>query len=175
MDLCSTSLSSSRVVLRSFRPEDAREVFAAATPALARYMSWAPAPCLDAFEKIWRGWLPMMVKGSDMHLVVRLGASEEFLGMAGLHNIVPRSPTLEFGSKRRSMATDMAVTRLRLSFRSQLALSAKKRCFIPLQKRMAQAGALLKVSTARSSENGCFGRAVASNTRKSCAEFPSPW
>jgi RimJ/RimL family protein N-acetyltransferase len=92
MDLCSTSLSSSRVVLRSFRPEDAREVFAAATPMLARYMSWDPAPCLDTFEKIWRGWLPLMAKGSDLHLVVRLGASEEFLGMAGLHNIGASEP-----------------------------------------------------------------------------------
>jgi RimJ/RimL family protein N-acetyltransferase len=92
MDLSSTSLRSSRVVLRSFGPGDAREVFAAATPTLTRYMTWDPAPCLEAFEKIWRGWLPMMAKGTDMHLVVRLRASQEFLGMAGLHNIGALEP-----------------------------------------------------------------------------------
>src|ERR1700730_3517798 len=88
--------------------------------------------------------------------------------------LVRRSLKLEFGLKRRGTERDMAVTRLRLSFRLPLALSVKKQCFTPLQKRPAQAGALLKVSTGRSSGNGCFVRVAASNTRKSCTEFPSP-
>ena len=92
MDLSSTSMSSTRVVLRSFAPEDAREVFAEATPTLTQYMSWDPAPCLDAFENIWRDWLPMMAKGTDVHFVVRLKTSQEFLGMAGLHNIGASEP-----------------------------------------------------------------------------------
>jgi RimJ/RimL family protein N-acetyltransferase len=99
MDLTSTSFSSTRVVLRSFAPGDAREAFAAATPTVTRYMSWDPAPCLDAFEKIWRDWLPMMAKGTDVHFVVRLNTSQEFLGMAGLHNIGASEPEAEIWIK----------------------------------------------------------------------------
>jgi RimJ/RimL family protein N-acetyltransferase len=92
MDLSSASFLSTRLCLKTFAPEDAREVFAAATPTLTRYMSWDPALSVDAFEKIWQKWLPMMVEGTDVHFVVRLKARQEFLGMAGLHNIGASEP-----------------------------------------------------------------------------------
>jgi hypothetical protein len=55
-------------------------------------MTWDPAPSLEHFEQIWRTWLPMMVAGTDMSLVVRLASSHEFLGMAGLHRINASEP-----------------------------------------------------------------------------------
>jgi RimJ/RimL family protein N-acetyltransferase len=92
MDLGSLSFSSTRVLLKSFAPEDAHEIFAAATTTLTRYMSWEPAPSPDAFEKVWQGWLPTMVEGTDAHFVVRLKSTQEFLGMAGLHNTGSSEP-----------------------------------------------------------------------------------
>ncbi len=86
MDLSSVSLSSQRLLLKSFTSDDVREAFLAATPAIARFMPWEPAPSLEAFERIWRSWIPKMRAGTDVSLAVRHKASLEFLGAAGLHS-----------------------------------------------------------------------------------------
>ena len=86
MDLSSVWLSSQRLLLKSFTGDDAREAFLAATPTIARFMSWEPAPSLEAFERIWQSWIPRMRAGTDVSLAVRHKPSLEFLGTAGLHN-----------------------------------------------------------------------------------------
>jgi RimJ/RimL family protein N-acetyltransferase len=86
MDLTSLSLSSQRLLLKSFTRDDAREAFLEATPTIARFMSWEPAPSLEAFERIWQSWIPKMRAGTDVSLTVRHKPSLEFLGIAGLHN-----------------------------------------------------------------------------------------
>jgi hypothetical protein len=58
MDLSSVSLSSQRLFLKSFASEDALEAFEATTPTLTRFMTWEPAPSLEAFAPIWQSWLP---------------------------------------------------------------------------------------------------------------------
>ncbi len=60
VDLSSVSLSSERLLLKSFTGDDAREAFLAATPTIARFMSWEPAPSLEVFERIWQSWIPKM-------------------------------------------------------------------------------------------------------------------
>jgi RimJ/RimL family protein N-acetyltransferase len=92
MDLSSVSLSSQRLLLRSFTGGDAQEAFEAATPAIARFMSWDPASSLEAFAPIWQSWIPMMRAGTDVSFAVRDKASLEFLGAAGLHNIDAGEP-----------------------------------------------------------------------------------
>jgi RimJ/RimL family protein N-acetyltransferase len=64
----------------------------AATPTIARFMSWEPAPSLEAFERIWQSWIPKMRAGADVSLAVRHKASLEFLGAAGLHNTAAIEP-----------------------------------------------------------------------------------
>jgi RimJ/RimL family protein N-acetyltransferase len=94
VDLSSVSLSSQRLLLKSFTGDDAREAFLAATPTVARYMSWEPAPSLEAFELIRQSWIPKMRAGTDASLAVRHKPSLEFLGAAGLHNTDAIEPEL---------------------------------------------------------------------------------
>ena len=86
VDLSSVSLSSQRLLLKSFTRDDAPEAFLEATPTIAHFMSWEPAPSLEAFELIWQRWIPKMRAGTDLNLAVRHKPSFEFLGVAGLHN-----------------------------------------------------------------------------------------
>jgi RimJ/RimL family protein N-acetyltransferase len=92
MDLSSVSLSSQRLLLKSFASEDAFEAFEATTPTLTRLMGWDPAPSLEAFAPIWQSWFPMMYAGTDGHFVVRVKSTLEFLGMVGLHNTSAAEP-----------------------------------------------------------------------------------
>src|SRR3974390_413105 len=92
MDLSSISLRSERLLLRAFAPTDAQEAHAAATPTVARYMTWDPAPSLESFAEIWRIWRTTMVAGIDGAVAVRLASNGEFLGMAGMHHIVRPEP-----------------------------------------------------------------------------------
>jgi RimJ/RimL family protein N-acetyltransferase len=85
-------LSSQRLLLKSFSGDDAGESFLAATPTVARFMSWEPAPSPEAFELIWQSWIPKMRAGTDVHLAARRLPSLEFLGNAGLHNIEAVEP-----------------------------------------------------------------------------------
>jgi RimJ/RimL family protein N-acetyltransferase len=92
MDLSLVSLSSQRLFLKSFASEDAFEVFETTTPTLTRFMAWEPAPSLEALGPIWQSWIPKMRAGTDLHFVVRLNTTLEFIGMAGLHNISAAEP-----------------------------------------------------------------------------------
>jgi RimJ/RimL family protein N-acetyltransferase len=92
MDLSSISLSSQRLLLKSFTGDDAREAFEAATPAIARFMSWEPASSFESFAPIWQSWIPKMQAGTDAFVAVRHKPSLEFLGAAGLHNIDADEP-----------------------------------------------------------------------------------
>jgi RimJ/RimL family protein N-acetyltransferase len=92
MDLSWVSLSSQRLLLKSFTGDDARAAFEEATPAIARFMAWDPASSLEAFAPIWQSWIPMMRAGTDVHFTVRHKPSLEFLGAAGLHNIDADEP-----------------------------------------------------------------------------------
>lgn len=92
MDLRSTALSSKRLALTAFVPDDAAEIFAAVTPTLTRFMAFEPSPSLDAFAGVWCAWLPQMAAGMELILVVRLKATGELLGVAGLHGIGNAEP-----------------------------------------------------------------------------------
>jgi RimJ/RimL family protein N-acetyltransferase len=92
VDLSSVSLSSQRLLLKSFTGDDAQEAFVAATPTVARFMPWEPAPSLEAFQLIWQSSVPKMRVGTDVSFTVRRKPSLEFLGAAGLHNIDADEP-----------------------------------------------------------------------------------
>jgi RimJ/RimL family protein N-acetyltransferase len=94
-DLTSIALFANRLALRAFTPADAAEIFAAATPTITRFMAWDPSPSLTAFAEVWRQWLRRMTAGTDLSLVIRLRATDEFLGVAGIHRI--GSPEPEVG------------------------------------------------------------------------------
>jgi RimJ/RimL family protein N-acetyltransferase len=94
VDLRRVSIASARLRLRAFTPKDAPEAFGLVTPTLTRFMAWDPSPSLRAFSAIWRAWLPAMAAGTDLALAVRLAATAEFLGMAGLHRVDCPQPEL---------------------------------------------------------------------------------
>ena len=94
MDLSSTSLRTSRLLLKAFVPADAPDAHAASTPTLTRYMTWDPAPSLEHFEQICRTWLPMMADGTDVSFALRLASNHEFLGIVALHHIDASEPTV---------------------------------------------------------------------------------
>src|SRR5690348_16659296 len=84
-DLSGVSFDSTRLTLRSFTAADAAESFAEATDRIAKYMSWNPPGSENEFESIWRGSLAAMKAGTDLHLVIRLKGTNDFVGSAGLH------------------------------------------------------------------------------------------
>jgi RimJ/RimL family protein N-acetyltransferase len=93
-DLQAVELGSSRLSLRSFVPGDAPEIFACATAAIARFMTWEPAPSLAAFTEITRTWVPRMQAGTDALLVVRRTGAGDFTGVVGLHRIGSAEPEI---------------------------------------------------------------------------------
>jgi RimJ/RimL family protein N-acetyltransferase len=94
-DLTIVALSSDRLSLQSFNPDDALEIFSEATPRIARYMTWDTAQSLEAFADVWQEWLRGMASGVELYLVVRQTSTKLFLGVAGLHRI--GSPEPEVG------------------------------------------------------------------------------
>jgi RimJ/RimL family protein N-acetyltransferase len=93
-DLSTVAFTSHRLSLRAFTAADAGEAFDAASAAVTRFMSWEPSPSLEAFADVWREWLPRMEAGLELHLVLRLLSSNEFLGAAGLHDIGNEEPEI---------------------------------------------------------------------------------
>jgi RimJ/RimL family protein N-acetyltransferase len=87
-------LASERLDLRPFGQEDASETFVAITPGLTRFMNWEPPATSQAFAEVWRAWLPAIAAETDLHFVIRLRSSDEFLGLAGLHGIDHSTPEL---------------------------------------------------------------------------------
>jgi RimJ/RimL family protein N-acetyltransferase len=112
-DLTGIEFFAIRLALRAFTPADAPEIFAAVSPTITRFMAWDPSPSLVAFAEVWRQWLPRMTAGTDLSLVIRLRATDEFLGVAGIHGIGSAEPAarnrkLEFGSRNPPIASAMA-------------------------------------------------------------------
>jgi RimJ/RimL family protein N-acetyltransferase len=91
-DLTGIKLFATRLALRTFTPADAPEIFAAVSPTVTRFMSWDPSPSPAAFAEVWHQWLPRMAAGTDLSLVIRLQATDEFLGVAGIHRIGSAEP-----------------------------------------------------------------------------------
>ena len=91
-DFTGIKLLSNRLALRAFTPADAPEIFTAVSPTITRFMSWDPSPSPAAFAEVWRQWLPRMTAGTDLSLVIRLRATDEFLGVAGVHRIGSAEP-----------------------------------------------------------------------------------
>jgi len=87
LELSNVTLTSDRLLLRSFLPADAPDVFNAGTPKISRYMTWDPSRSLEAFAEVWHEWLATMARGSDLYLVIRLASTNTFLGVAALHQI----------------------------------------------------------------------------------------
>ncbi|MGJ4854607.1 GNAT family N-acetyltransferase [Labrys sp. La1] len=87
------ALFGERLLLRSFEPDDADEIFACITPSLTRFMAWEPSPSREAFASIWRNWGTLAEVGSDYIFVVRR-RDGLFLGLAGLHRAGSKTPEL---------------------------------------------------------------------------------
>jgi RimJ/RimL family protein N-acetyltransferase len=83
-DLSHTLITSTRLVLRAFTAADAVESFEHANATIALFMSWNP-PAEAEFEGIRQAHLSQIKLGTDLHLVIRLKETEEFVGRAGLH------------------------------------------------------------------------------------------
>lgn len=84
-DLSHTSITSARLALRAFTAADAAQSFEEASATIARFMSWNPPASEREFETIWQGHLSQMKLGTELHLVIRLNSTDEFVGRAGLH------------------------------------------------------------------------------------------
>jgi RimJ/RimL family protein N-acetyltransferase len=93
-DLGGTGLWSERLSLRAFAAADAADILPEATLTISRYMTWEPPPSPAAFAEIWPGWLQQMTAGTDLHLVIRTASTNEFMGLAGLHQIGVPEPTV---------------------------------------------------------------------------------
>src|SRR5262245_59898286 len=84
-----------RAILRSFRSEDASEIFALISPEIARFMAWEPPSTEEAFAEVWQNWLPAMQEGTELTLVPRSRDDCRCLGVIGVHAL--RSGTPELG------------------------------------------------------------------------------
>jgi RimJ/RimL family protein N-acetyltransferase len=86
-------IRSRRLVLRPFTAADAKDVFACITPSITRFMAWEPPPSRAAFAQVWQSWLPSIIDGSNLYLVVR-STEGRCLGIVGLHGAQTKSPEL---------------------------------------------------------------------------------
>jgi RimJ/RimL family protein N-acetyltransferase len=86
-DLSQTLITSARLTLRAFTAADAPETFAETNDRIAKYMSWSPPASEKDFRTIWQGHVSNMKAGKELHLVIRLTNTNEFLGRAGLNPV----------------------------------------------------------------------------------------
>jgi RimJ/RimL family protein N-acetyltransferase len=84
-DLSQTLITSARLTLRAFTAADAAESFAEANARIAKFMSWNPPASECEFKAICQGHICKMKTGKELHLVIRLRSTKEFIGRAGLH------------------------------------------------------------------------------------------
>lgn len=64
---------------------------------------------MEAFEAVWRGWLPGIDRRTDFHFIARERGTSRFLGVLGLH--AARSLTPELGIWLRIDAHGMGLGR----------------------------------------------------------------
>lgn len=86
------SITTRRLRMQPFRPEDADEAYACITPTLTRYMAFEPAESPAAFAEIWQSWLPKIASGEDITFVIRHDGA--FIGFCGLHRTGDLQPEL---------------------------------------------------------------------------------
>jgi RimJ/RimL family protein N-acetyltransferase len=84
-DLSRTLITSARLTIRAFTGADAAESFAEANARVAKFMSRNPPAFETEFKTIWQKGISDMKTGKELHLVVRLTTTNEFIGSAGLH------------------------------------------------------------------------------------------
>jgi RimJ/RimL family protein N-acetyltransferase len=84
-DLSQTLISTARLTLRAFTPTDAADSYAEANARIAKFMSWNPPASESEFMAIWQGHISNMKAGKELHLVIRLTRTNEFIGRTGLH------------------------------------------------------------------------------------------
>lgn len=166
VDLRSTKLASSRILLTAFRAEDAEEIFAAVTPAVTRFMSFEPSPSLEAFAEIWQQWLSQMAAGTAAFLVVRGKETGELLGVAGLHGIGAEEP--EAGIWIRETAHGCGYGReATVTIIAWASISFGARSFLwPVAELNGPSRRLAEALGEKSSAAGDFSNRSASNTRK---------
>jgi RimJ/RimL family protein N-acetyltransferase len=87
-------IEAKRIVLKTFTPADADELFAGITPAITRFMTWEPPASPATFAEVWQSWLTSIQEGTEQYLVVRLRANGCCLGLAGLHAMRTKCPEL---------------------------------------------------------------------------------
>jgi RimJ/RimL family protein N-acetyltransferase len=85
-DLSHTLITSVRLTLRAFTAADAAESFAEANVRIAKYMSWNPPASEAEFRAIWERHVSNMKAGKELHLVIRLTSTNEFIGRTGLNS-----------------------------------------------------------------------------------------
>lgn len=90
----SIQIKSERLSIRPFSQTDANDAFGCITPSLTRYMSFDPPPSAAVFETIWRGWLPKIDAGVDFAFTIRDRATNNFIGLVGLHRTGDVEPEL---------------------------------------------------------------------------------
>lgn len=83
-DFRAVMVRSERLMLRSFVPADAPDIFAHTLPAMGRYIGWHRSPSPDSFEHVWRAWMVDLAEGRELTLVARLDDTLEFVGITGL-------------------------------------------------------------------------------------------
>ncbi|RWM12878.1 MAG: N-acetyltransferase [Mesorhizobium sp.] len=93
-------ISSPRTLVRPFEPGDAPELFACISPEITRFMAWEPPRTPDAFEEVWRNWIPSIEDLSDLHLVARDRKDGRCLGIVGVHALQSRKPELGIWLRR---------------------------------------------------------------------------
>jgi RimJ/RimL family protein N-acetyltransferase len=106
-DQSQTLITSARLALRAFKGADAAESFEEASAAIAQFMSWNPRASEREFETVWQGRLSQMKAGTELHLVIRLNSTDEFVGAAGGIRRTARCWKPEYGSRSRRKVMDM--------------------------------------------------------------------
>jgi RimJ/RimL family protein N-acetyltransferase len=93
MDFSRLELRSQRLTLKAFAPADAAEAFAAITPDIPRFMSWEP-PASEAELAAALASLGEQTKAGRAFdpVTIRLAATGEFLGLAGIHKLDTPEP-----------------------------------------------------------------------------------
>ena len=93
-------IPTARTILRSFRPEDASEVFTCISPEITRFTAWEAPTSEEAFAEVWQNWLPAMEDGSELTLVPRSRDDRRCLGILGVHAINSETPELGIWLRR---------------------------------------------------------------------------
>ncbi|MDP8249507.1 GNAT family N-acetyltransferase [Pseudochrobactrum saccharolyticum] len=88
-------LTTQRLKLRIYAPQDAAEMYSHITPTLTRFMAWEPPASYEEFLENKPLWEERFLKGTDYHFVARDIRSGRYIGIVGVHRATTTTP--EFG------------------------------------------------------------------------------